>query len=115
MSHKLHFAIIYQVVLSDQIFPDLPTRAALKAIFNEFDVNICSGTPDDDTFEIDRAELIRLRDTIRDGGEEYDSHADELQDILAEMKLSEDELVAGLDQMIRESAQNEDRVIFTWM
>ena len=107
--------MIYQVVLSDQVFPDLPTRTVLEAIFHEFNVNICFGTPDDDTFEIERAELIRLRDTIRNGGEEYDSHADELQDILAEMKLSEDELVAGFDQMIRESAQNEDRVIFTWM
>lgn len=114
MSKQLSIATRYEVVLSDSILTGDAAMNALSAIFYEFCVEINYGEMSGGDVQIERDELIHLRDTIDQGGEDFDEYAVIFREQLGRMNLSQDEFLAMLDRLIKESDQRNGYVHLCW-
>lgn len=106
MSRNLHTASTYQVHYSLPIIPGGESQDIVISLLSMFDIY----TEDADEFEVQRCELIHLRDSI-----EKDGNTDEeIIEILHKLKMSKDELVAALNRIINESDQSNEYVLLSW-
>lgn len=114
MSWNLHVAKVHKIEYDCLGLSGSDTHIALAQIFNLFGINASSGDTDEDDFEIDRAELIRLRDMIANDDELVQEESAKFDQYLSNGGLTRDEFVNTLTNMIEMSDQDDDTVYFSW-
>lgn len=106
MSRNLHTVSTYQVHYSPVIIPGGESQDTLISLMTMCD--IC--TEDKDEFEVQRCELIHMRDYIESDGDTDEKIIEKLQ----ELKMSKGELVAALNRIINDSDQSNEYVLLSW-
>lgn len=106
MSINLHTASTYQVHYSPTIISGGESQDILILLLSMFDIY----TEDSDEFEVQRCELIHLRDTIAKDGDTDE----EIIHILQKLKMTKKQLVAALSRIITESDQENEYVLLSW-
>lgn len=114
MSWNLHIAKVHKIEYDCPGLSGSDAHLALAQIFNLFEINASSGDTDEDDFEIDRAELIRLRDMIVNNDQIVQEEFAEFDQYLSRTGLTRDEFVNALTNMIEMSDQDNDTVYFSW-
>lgn len=106
MSRSLHTASTYQVHYSSVIIPGGEFQDPFICLMSMFDIH----TEDCDEFEVQRSELVHMRDHIERDGETDEEIIEKLQ----ELKMSKDKVVSALNRIINESDQSNDYVLLSW-
>lgn len=106
MSRSLHTASTYQVHYSSVIIPGGELQDPFISLMSLFDIYI----EESDEFEVQRSELIHMRDHIESNGETDEEIIEKLQ----ELKMSKEELVIALNRIINESDQSNDYILLSW-
>lgn len=106
MARNLHTASTYQVHYSPTIIPGGESQDILISLLSMFDIY----TEDADEFEVQRRELVHLRDSIAEDGDTDE----EIVEILRNLKMTKDKLVVALNRIINESDQENEYVLLSW-
>lgn len=106
MSRNLHTASTYQVHYTSTVIPGGDSQDILISLMSMFDVHI----EDADEFEVQRSELVHLRDSIAENGDTDEEVVEKLQ----KLDMTKDELVAALNRIINESDQSNEHVLLSW-
>ena len=113
MSYGLHTAKKYQIQYASTGIWGYESEEAMTRIFNAFNIHTC-GDEYSPQYEIERDELIRLRDMIANRTEDFTQNEATLNEEIAKMELSIDEFIEALNELITTSDQTNDYVLLHW-
>lgn len=113
MSINLHTAKKYDIQYTSTVIAGYQSEEAMTRIFNAFNIHTC-GDEYSPQYEIERDELIRLRDMIANRTDDFIQNEATLNEELAKMELSVDEFVEALNELITTSDQKNDYVLLHW-
>ena len=114
MSINLHTAKKYQVEYTSTVIHGSMSKDVLDLIFMEFEVSTNKDDEYDDEYDLNRDELIRLRDKIVNQTDYYIERKEFLKEQLAQIELSVEEFVESLNKLITTSDQTNDYVLLSW-
>lgn len=114
MSINLHTAKKYQVQYTSTIICGYQSQGALDLIFMEFEITTNKDDEYDNEYDLPRSELVRLKDEIVNQTDYFKEREEFLTKELAKIRLTIDEFVSALDNLITTSDQNNDDVLLSW-
>lgn len=114
MSRNLHTAKKYQVEYTSTVIAGGMSQDVLDLIFMEFEISTNKIDEYDDEYDLERAELVRLRDEIVNQTGFYPEQKDFLKAQLGQIGLSVEEFVEALNRLITTSDQSNEYVLLSW-
>lgn len=113
MGRNLHTAKRYEVQYSPVIIAGGDSEECMTHIFHRFAINAGDNEYCEE-YEIERTELIRLRDMIINRTELFVANEEALNEELKVMRITLDEFIKALNELITTSDQNNEYVLLSW-
>lgn len=114
MGVNLYTGKVYQLQLSGALIPGLESKEAMYDLFQEFEISHNADDEFDDEYDLERTELQRFRNEIKNHTEYFQERAEYFAEKLEMMNLTEEEFIQVLDRLINESDQTNENVLLTW-
>lgn len=114
MGVNLYTGKVYQLRLSGALIPGLESKEAMYDLFQEFEISHNADDEFDDEYDLERTELQRFRNEIKNHTEYFQERAEYFAEKLEMMNLTEEEFIQVLDRLINESDQTNENVLLTW-
>lgn len=114
MSRSLHVGTVYQIEYG---YPGLyggDDQEALSKIFRMFQIHTSAEFEFEDSYEVERDDLRRLRKIITENGPEFQKHAAEFEETLSEASIDKEQFITALDSLINDSDQRNSYVFISW-
>ncbi len=114
MSISLHVGTVYQIEYG---YPGLyggDGQEALSKIFSLFQIPTSAEFGFEDSYEVERDDLRRLRKIIAENGPEFQKQAAKFEETLSEASIDKEQLMEAIDSLINDSDQRNSYVFISW-
>ena len=114
MSWNMHVCSVYDVRYDYPGLIGYEAQDALYRIFEMFDVETSAEDIYDDDYEVERAEVVKLRSHIVEQDEEYRESEKEFLEQLKKAGIGREKFITVLDRLINDSDQRNSEVHISW-
>lgn len=115
MSKKMHVAKTYHVEYADVSFNSIDGQKAFFNILELFEIENSAESPFTNEYQIERSELVRLRDIINSEQSFFQEYYDEFEEALQEAgDLTKESFLNILEKLINDSDQNNSTIVISW-
>lgn len=114
MCINLHTAKKYDVHFTDTVMCGSDSQQVMYDIFGEFEFSPSADNEYDDQYDVNRNELVGLRDDIVNKTAYFQERAEFVAERLNRLEMSEEEFVNALNKLINESDPDNECVLLSW-